>query len=77
MCDRMGRAAREEVKRWDWGAATAHLLLVQYPMAVLAAKAVYGAKLGRPMFGGDDRKAERTDGAPALDPAVPRTTAAL
>ena len=30
----MGKEARLQVARWDWQAATLHLLHVQYPMAV-------------------------------------------
>lgn len=42
----VGLAARAEVSKWDWKAATQHLLQQQYPLAVAAAAAVYGAKLG-------------------------------
>ncbi|PNH06301.1 hypothetical protein TSOC_007321 [Tetrabaena socialis] len=43
---RIGMRAREEVGKWDWRAATRHLLNVQYPMAVAAAAAAYGKALG-------------------------------
>lgn len=42
----MGVAARAEVSKWDWRAATLHLLHHQYPLAVAAAAAVYGTKIG-------------------------------
>jgi len=32
--DKMGSEARTQVARWDWRAATLHLLRVQYPMAI-------------------------------------------
>ncbi len=33
--------------KWDWRAATMHLLNAQYPIAMAAAAAQYGAALGR------------------------------
>eukprot|EP00803_Ostreobium_quekettii_P002087 evm.model.scf_565.6 EVM.evm.TU.scf_565.6 scf_565:27552-33479(+) len=36
-----GRAAREETTKWDWRAATLHLLQEQYPLAIAAARAEY------------------------------------
>mgnify|MGYP001806717050 CR=1 FL=1 len=43
----MGIRARQEVAKWDWRAATMHLLNVQYPIAMAAAAAQYGEALGR------------------------------
>ncbi|GLI60637.1 hypothetical protein VaNZ11_002834 [Volvox africanus] len=43
---RLGARAREEVAKWDWKAATLHLLNVQYPIAMAAAAAQYGKVLG-------------------------------
>ena len=31
---KMGMEARAQVQRWDWRAATMHLLTVLYPMAI-------------------------------------------
>ncbi len=42
----MGARARQEVSKWDWRAATMHLLNVQYPLAVAAAAAQYGPAVG-------------------------------
>lgn len=50
---RIGAAAREEVSRWDWMAATRHLLLEQYPKAVRAARSYFGAKFRSPMIKGE------------------------
>ncbi|KAG2444891.1 hypothetical protein HXX76_001628 [Chlamydomonas incerta] len=44
---RVGVRARQEVAKWDWRAATMHLLNVQYPLAMAAAAAQYGQALGR------------------------------
>lgn len=43
---RVGARARQEVSKWDWRAATMHLLNVQYPLAVAAAAAQYGPAVG-------------------------------
>lgn len=43
--DSVGDAARQEVSKWDWRAATMHLLNVQYPLAMAAAAAA--AALGK------------------------------
>jgi len=51
--DRMGSEAREQVARWDWRAATMHLLRVQYPMAIARFKqqqAEEGAQTPAPGF---------------------------
>lgn len=42
---KVGEAAREEVSKWDWRAATIHLLEVQYPLAMASAMAYYGKKV--------------------------------
>jgi sulfoquinovosyltransferase len=44
---RLGAAAREEVGRWDWRAATQHLVRVQYPLAMAAAAVYYGQRAAR------------------------------
>lgn len=41
---RVGEAAREEVSKWDWRAATQYLLKEQYPLAMMAAAAYYYKK---------------------------------
>ena len=40
--DAVGRNAREEVGKWDWRAATRHLMHVQYPAAMENARRYYG-----------------------------------
>ncbi|GFR39619.1 hypothetical protein Agub_g83 [Astrephomene gubernaculifera] len=44
---RVGARARQEVAKWDWRAATLHLLNVQYPLAMAAAAVQYGRALGQ------------------------------
>ena len=42
----VGGRGRKEVSKWDWRAATKHLLTQLYPVAVAEAKKVYGDLLG-------------------------------
>jgi len=49
--ERVGQAGRAEVSKWDWRAATTHLLTEQYPLAVATCQAYYGDKFRVPRLG--------------------------
>jgi sulfoquinovosyltransferase len=63
--ERVGAAARAEVGRWDWRAATQHLHRVQYPLAMAAAAAYYGTAVRRVAEGAGPA----APGAPAMGAA--------
>lgn len=48
---RVGAAGRAEVAKWDWRAATQHLLSEQYPLAVAEGARYYGDKFMVPRLG--------------------------
>ncbi|KXZ55233.1 hypothetical protein GPECTOR_3g374 [Gonium pectorale] len=61
---RVGARARQEVAKWDWRAATMHLLNVQYPLAMAAAAAQYGRVLGEVARGALERQQQQPPLAP-------------